>query len=52
MLNLAPYVQAGMVFSRHSSPRVYVQFRISQNVLPVGDNLCPTELTAQVGIGW
>jgi hypothetical protein len=52
VLNLAPYVQAGLMFSRQSSPRVYAQLRVSQNVLPVGDNLYPTELAAQVGIGW
>lgn len=57
ILNLAPYVQAGLMFFRESSTRLYVDARVSQNVLPIGTSdsgasLFPTELTAQVGVGF
>ena len=57
-LNLAPYAQFGVMFMRQSSTRLYVDARLSQNVLPVGGSfgnssgLYPTELTGAVGIGW
>jgi hypothetical protein len=34
--NLAPYAQAGYMFFRESSTRLYIDFRAAQNVLPVG----------------
>ncbi|MEO7035993.1 MAG: hypothetical protein ABI335_19410 [Polyangiaceae bacterium] len=34
--NLAPYGQAGLMFFRESSTRLYADFRVAQNVLPVG----------------
>ena len=46
------------MFMRQSSTRLYVDARLSQNVLPVGGSfgnssgLYPTELTGAVGIGW
>lgn len=64
--NLAPYGQAGLMFFRESSTRMYVDLRVAQNVLPVGfsqsgrygsttstsQDLYPTELTLHVGVGW
>jgi len=52
VLNFAPYAQLGVMFWRQSSTRLYVDLRVSQNVLPVGDNLYPTEIVGQVGLGW
>lgn len=58
VLGLAPYGQVGLMFARQSSTRLYVEARVSQNVLPVARalgspaSLFPTELTAQVGVGW
>ncbi len=34
--NLAPYGQAGLMFFRESSTRLYLDLRLAQNVLPVG----------------
>jgi hypothetical protein len=34
--NLAPYAQVGMMFFRESKTRLYADFRVAQNVLPVG----------------
>jgi hypothetical protein len=34
--NLAPYGQAGLMFFRESSTRMYLDLRVAQNVLPVG----------------
>lgn len=34
--NLAPYGQVGVMFFRESSTRLYLDFRLAQNVLPVG----------------
>lgn len=34
--NLAPYGQAGLMFFRESSTRMYLDLRLAQNVLPVG----------------
>jgi hypothetical protein len=39
--NLAPYAQAGMMFFRESSSRLYADVRIAQNVLPVGFSKTP-----------
>lgn len=36
LTNLAPYGQAGLMFFRESSTRLYVDLRVAQNVLPVG----------------
>lgn len=36
LTNLAPYVQAGLMFFRESSTRMYLDLRVAQNVLPVG----------------
>ncbi len=63
VLNLAPYAQLGVVFSRHASTRLYGELRVSQNVLPVvfvsptpfntsGVGLYPTELVAELGVGF
>ncbi len=57
IFNLAPYAQVGLMLSRKASTRLYADFRVSQNVLPVafngtGGSLLPTELALQVGIGW
>lgn len=65
-LSLAPYAQAGVMFMRASSTRLYVDLRIAQNVLPLRSTsydyetyrttsskaLYPTEVSVQVGIGW
>lgn len=60
--NLAPYAQAGVTFFRVSTTRLYVEFKVAQNVLPVGvaretwDGevvlLYPTELTGAMGVAW
>ena len=34
--NLAPYGQVGVMFFRESKTRLYADFRVAQNVLPVG----------------
>jgi hypothetical protein len=34
--NLAPYGQAGLMFFRESSTRLYLDLRVAQNLLPVG----------------
>ncbi len=59
VFNLAPYAQVGVMFSRKSSTRFYVDARVSQNLLPVtstyglsGGSVYPTELALQLGIGW
>lgn len=39
--NLAPYAQAGMMFFRESSSRLYADLRVAQNVLPVGFSQTP-----------
>jgi hypothetical protein len=56
-LNLAPYVQGGVTFSRDSSTRLYADVRIAQNVLPMSfgysaAEVFPTEVGLQVGIGF
>jgi hypothetical protein len=60
-MNLALYGQGGVMFMRESSTRLYVDLRVSQNVLPVTGHLddgttrgkqYPTEIGLQVGIGW
>lgn len=63
--NFAFYGQAGLMLFRESSSRLYTDFRVAQNLLPVGFSgewidgvqsedrkLYPTELTFSVGIGW
>jgi hypothetical protein len=58
--NIAPYGQFGVMFFRESSTRVYSDFRIAQNILPVGfgmfdddlNQMYPTELTLSVGMGF
>ncbi len=60
IVNLAPYAQLGIEFSRASSTRLYADFRVSQNILPVASSsgfggspsLFPTELALQIGIGF
>jgi hypothetical protein len=61
VLNLAPYAQVGLMLWRQSSTRLYVDARVSQNVLPVArnyslggtsTNLYPTEVGVQIGVGW
>lgn len=34
--NLAPYLQGGVMFFRESSTRLYADFRVAQNLIPVG----------------
>lgn len=64
-VNFAPYVQAGLMFPRDSATRLYVDFRVAQNVLAVKTysagldyrdsgltSSYPTELTLAVGLGW
>ena len=41
IINLAPYVQAGLMFFRESSSRLYADLRVAQNVLPVGFSETP-----------
>jgi hypothetical protein len=60
VVNLAPYAQLGVEFSRLSSTRLYADARVSQNIFPVGTtsfstgstSVYPTELALQLGIGW
>ena len=64
LANLAPYVQVGVMFFRDSSTRLYTDFRLAQNLLPVrvggdgdiygdsGTDLFPTELTFSIGMGF
>ncbi len=62
VMNLAPYAQLGVEFSRQSSTRIYADVRLSQNILPVvnsysadaalSTSLFPTELGVQLGIGF
>ena len=35
LANLAPYVQGGLMFFRDSKTRLYTDFRVAQNVLPI-----------------
>jgi len=35
LANLAPYVQGGVMFFRDSKTRLYTDFRVAQNVLPI-----------------
>jgi hypothetical protein len=63
--NLAPYAQFGVMFMRDSKTRFYTDFRVAQNLLPVGDSYTssddpldvetrrfyPTELTLSIGLG-
>lgn len=59
--NLAPYVQGGVMFFRESSTRLYTDFRVAQNLIPVvfdatsstpHKSLYPTELTFSLGMGF
>lgn len=58
--NLAPYLQGGVMFFRESSTRLYTDFRVAQNLVPVGfdrpdaprKHLYPTELTFSIGMGF
>jgi hypothetical protein len=66
--NLAPYAQVGVMFFRESKTRLYADFRVAQNILPVGidsevvttengfevvnRDVYPTELTLSVGMGF
>ncbi len=56
IFNVAPYAQAGVVFWRQSSTRLFADVRVAQNLLPSAFDhataLYPTELTGQVGIAW
>jgi hypothetical protein len=58
ILGIAPYAQLGVMFSRQASTRLYLDARVSQNLLPVtnngstGQGLYPTEIVGQLGIGW
>lgn len=64
-VNLVPFAQAGLMFFRESSSRLYMDLRVGQNVLPVGFNeaivldddsddkkLYPTEFTFALGVGF
>ncbi|MBI5549828.1 MAG: hypothetical protein HY901_38570 [Deltaproteobacteria bacterium] len=66
-LGLAPYAQAGLMFMRESSSRIYADLRVAQNVIALKrttydyengngssqvHRYYPTELTLNVGIGW
>jgi hypothetical protein len=62
-LNVAPYLQVGVLFDRSARMRLYADARVAQNLLPVRESSAsatssgpidtyPTELTLQVGIGW
>jgi hypothetical protein len=59
-VNVAPYLQAGLMFNREARTRIYVDARVAQNVLPVkisdssGNSASsyPTELSLQIGIGF
>jgi hypothetical protein len=60
-LNIAPYLQLGLLFDRSARMRLYADVRVAQNLLPIRENTSgsttpidtyPTELTVQVGIGW
>ncbi|MFT3840682.1 MAG: hypothetical protein QM723_27075 [Myxococcaceae bacterium] len=57
-LNVAPYLQLGLLFDRSARMRLYADVRVAQNLLPVREgsgtpvDTYPTELTVQVGIGW
>lgn len=62
------YGQAGVMFMRESSTRLYAEIRVSQNVLPYSEreydaysglsssssdrNYYPTEFALQLGVGW
>ncbi len=63
----AGYAQAGVMFMRESSSRVYVEFRATQSLTPIEEDsgydyytgaslgtrkLYPRELGLQVGVGW
>ena len=59
--NVALYAQTGLMFFRESSTRFYTDFRLGQNVLPVGfgslfgeemKKLYPTEFALQLGVGF
>jgi hypothetical protein len=62
--NLAAWGQLGVMFLRTSSTRIYVDLRLTQNLLPLqrdmGDELpgapddmrYPTEVSLGVGLGW
>lgn len=65
LANVAPYVQGGVMFFRESSTRFYTDFRVAQNVVPVGfdthdayggtvttKRLYPTEFTFSIGMGF
>jgi hypothetical protein len=57
---LAIYGQAGLMFWRESSTRLYLDLRVAQNLVPLRDRdgsgtstrRYPTELGLQAGIGW
>lgn len=60
-VRLAAYAQSGIIFFRHSSTRLYADFRAAQNLLPFQSysvtsgqsrQFFPTELTLSFGIGW
>ncbi len=65
-VSVAPYGQAGLMFLRHSSTRLYTDVRVAQHVLPQQfdplfdfgdeegetDDFYPTEVTVSVGVGW
>jgi hypothetical protein len=62
--NLAAYGQAGVMFFRDASTRLYTDLRIAQNLLPVGFSVCdaayacgtrrlyPTEVSLNIGLGF
>jgi hypothetical protein len=65
-ISLAPYVQGGVMFLRHSSTRIYTDLRIAQHVMPQDfgrdydpvtglserHNKYPTEFTLSLGVGF
>lgn len=53
---MAPYVQLGVTIPRDSSTRFYADMRLAQSIvsqtLDNGQDVYPTELSLQAGIGW
>jgi hypothetical protein len=56
VVKAAVYGQAGLMFFRQSHTRLYTEVRVVQNVIPFenkrGQDVFPTELGLNVGIGW
>jgi hypothetical protein len=64
LANVALYGQVGVMFFREATTRLYTDFRLAQNVVPIGfdhvdlytgettKRLSPTEFTFSIGIGF